>query len=93
MSNLTDYFQSAVRLSAVEAWRNAADRAEEFASLYEEVGAEISGSEALRRLADAFRLIAGDLDTLPSPSTLVELPLSSPASPSAGYPPSGRGHD
>ena len=72
------YFQSAVRHSAVEAWRNAADRAEEFASMYEEGNIEISGPEAARRLADIFRLVAGDLDTLPSPSALYVAQLQEP---------------
>lgn len=71
--------RSTIRLSAVEAWRSAADRAEEFATLHERIDAEISPAEALRRIATLFRLIADDLDTLPSPSSVLQEQLSKTA--------------
>lgn len=76
----SEYTRAMIRASAVEAWRSAADRAEEFATLYERLDTPISGPEALRRMAEAFRLVAGDLDVLPSPSAILATALGSPPS-------------
>lgn len=45
----------AIRRRTIETWREAADAAELFATVFERAGVQMSGPEGCRRLAEIFR--------------------------------------